>query len=686
MAELQTDIRYIKGIGETRAKALNKLGIHTLRDLISYFPRSYEDRTLMRPIKELILGEYACVKAMIAAEPTAHRISGGRMIVKVRAVDESGVLDITFFNQDYRRSQLHTGETYIFYGKVEGNLIRRQMTNPILEREGQQQLTGRIMPIYPLTAGVSQLILSRAVRQGLDACRELLPDVLPDDVRREHNLSYVNYAYENIHFPDGPEALEVARRRLVFEELFLLSCGLTRLRHRRRDVAGPACRAVELAPFCAQLPFTLTNAQRRALEDAAGDMAGDRPMNRLCQGDVGSGKTMVAAGCIWFAAQSGWQSALMAPTEILARQHYEGLSPLFAKFGLTCALLTGSTKAKERREILAGLQSGAIDVCIGTHALLTEDVIYARLGLVVTDEQHRFGVNQRSALGQKAEHPHMLVLSATPIPRTLALVIYGDLDVSIINELPPGRQKVDTYAVGESYRPRINAFLRKQVQEGHQVFIVCPLVGDADTIPDERKAVTAYAEKLKAEVFPDLRIAVLHGKMRPKEKESVMSTFAAGESDILVSTTVVEVGVDVPNANTMVVENAERFGLSQLHQLRGRVGRGSAKSYCILLSDSDSDSEETKRRLKVMTQTNDGFKISEEDLKLRGPGDFFGARQHGLPSLKVADLSCDMRLLDEAQSAAKALMAADPDLSAPEHRALRERIDELFTLHAESLN
>ncbi|MBQ6115824.1 MAG: ATP-dependent DNA helicase RecG, partial [Oscillospiraceae bacterium] len=629
-------------------------------------------------------GEYACVKAMIAAEPTAHRISGGRMLVKVRAVDESGVLDITFFNQDYRRSQLHTGETYIFYGKVEGNLIRRQMTNPILEREGQQQLTGRIMPIYPLTAGVSQLILSRAVRQGLDACRELLPDVLPDDVRREHNLSYVNYAYENIHFPDGPEALEVARRRLVFEELFLLSCGLTRLRHRRRDVAGPACRAVELAPFCAQLPFTLTNAQRRALEDAAADMAGDRPMNRLCQGDVGSGKTMVAAGCIWFAAQSSWQSALMAPTEILARQHYEGLSPLFAKFGLTCALLTGSTKAKERREILAGLQSGAIDVCIGTHALLTEDVIYARLGLVVTDEQHRFGVNQRSALGQKAEHPHMLVLSATPIPRTLALVIYGDLDVSIINELPPGRQKVDTYAVGESYRPRINAFLRKQVQEGHQVFIVCPLVGDADTIPDERKAVTAYAEKLKAEVFPDLRIAVLHGKMRPKEKESVMSTFAAGESDILVSTTVVEVGVDVPNANTMVVENAERFGLSQLHQLRGRVGRGSAKSYCILLSDSDS--EETKRRLKVMTQTNDGFKISEEDLKLRGPGDFFGARQHGLPSLKVADLSCDMRLLDEAQSAAKALMAADPDLSAPEHRALRERIDELFTLHAESLN
>ncbi len=684
MADLQTDIRYIKGIGETRAKALNKLGISTLRDLISYFPRAYEDRTLMRPIKELILGEYACVKAMIAAEPTAHRISGGRMLVKVRAVDESGVLDIAFFNQDYRRSQLHTGETYIFYGKVEGNLIRRQMTNPILEREGQQQLTGRIMPIYPLTAGVSQLILSRAVRQGLDACRELLQDVLPDNVRRDHALCYVNYAFENIHFPDAPEALEVARRRLVFEELFLLSCGLTRLRSRRKNVAGPACKAVSLDPFYAQLPFTLTNAQRRALEDAAADMAGDRPMNRLCQGDVGSGKTMVAAGCIWFAAQSGWQSALMAPTEILARQHFENLAPLFARFGLTCALLTGSTRAKARREILAGLQSGEITVCIGTHALLTEDVQYQHLGLVVTDEQHRFGVNQRSALGQKAEHPHMLVLSATPIPRTLALVIYGDLDVSVINELPPGRQKVDTFAVGESYRQRINAFLRKQVAEGHQVFIVCPLVGDGDTIPDERKAVTAYAEKLQKEVFPDLRIAVLHGKMKPKEKENVMSTFASGDSDILVSTTVVEVGVDVPNANTMVVENAERFGLSQLHQLRGRVGRGSAKSYCILLSDNDS--EETRRRLKVMTETNDGFRISEEDLKLRGPGDFFGARQHGLPNLKVADLSCDMRLLDEAQSAAKALMAADPDLSAIEHRALRERIEELFALHAEGLN
>ena len=684
MAELHTDIRYIKGIGEQRAKALNKLGIFTLKDLISYFPRGYEDRTLTRPIKELVLGENACVKAMVAADPTARRISGGRILVKARAVDDSGSLDLVFFNQEYRKNSLHKGETYIFYGKVEGDLLRRQMINPLIEREGQQQSTGRIMPLYPLTAGMSQLILSRAVRQGLNECRELLEDALPDNVRRDHNLCYTNFAYENVHFPASPEALEIARRRLVFEELFLLTCGLQLLRSRRQDVAGPVCRETDMMPFYEKLPFTLTSAQKRAIDDAIGDMCAGRPMNRLCQGDVGSGKTMVAAGCVWFAAQNGWQSALMAPTEILARQHYEGLAPLFARFGLRCALLTGSTKAKERREIVAGLQDGTIDLCIGTHALLTGDVQYAKLGLVITDEQHRFGVNQRSALGQKALHPHTLVLSATPIPRTLALIIYGDLDVSVIDELPPGRQKVDTFAVGEDYRQRINAFIRKQVDEGHQVFIVCPLVGDGEEIPDERKAVTAYAQDLQSRVFPDLRVSVLHGKMKPKDKEAVMAAFAAGDSDILVSTTVIEVGVDVPNANTMVVENAERFGLSQLHQLRGRVGRGSAKSYCILMSDNRN--EETRQRLKVMTKTNDGFKISEEDLRLRGPGDFFGQRQHGLPAMKIADLSCDIRLLDEAQQAAKDLLADDPALEKGSHRALQRRIEELFELKSEALN
>ena len=684
MADLQTDVRYIKGIGETRAKALSKLGIATLQDLIGYFPRRYEDRTMTRAIRELEIGETVCVRAMIAQDPTANRISGGRTVVKARAVDDSGALDLTFFNQEYRKNSLHRGETYIFCGKVEGNLLTRRMINPIVEREGEQVLTGHIVPIYPLTAGVSQNLLYKAVGQGLTACRHLLADCLPDAVRQEHSLCHSGYAYENIHFPADAEALNLARRRMVFEELFILSCGLQMLRSRRVDVAGPACAAADMEEFYGALPFSLTNAQRRAIGEAVADMRSGRPMNRLCQGDVGSGKTMVAAGCVWFAAQSGWQSALMAPTEILARQHYENLTPLFEKFGLRCALLTGSTKARERREILENLALGKIDLCIGTHALLTEDVSYARLGLVITDEQHRFGVNQRAALGQKAENPHMLVLSATPIPRTLALIIYGDLDVSVMNELPPGRQKVDTFAVGESYRQRVNQFIRKQVEAGHQVFIVCPLVGQEDHIPDERKAAAAYAKKLREEVFPDLRVCLLHGKMKAKEKEKVMEDFAAGSGDILVATTVVEVGVDVPNATCMVVENAERFGLSQLHQLRGRVGRGQAKSYCILLSEHPS--EETKRRLKVMTKTNDGFEISREDLALRGPGDFFGQRQHGLPALKIADLSCDMALLDEAQQAAKAWMARDPGLEKPESGALRARLETLFAVKAEGLN
>ena len=683
MADLNTNVRYIKGIGETRAKALEKLGVRTLRDLIGFFPRRYEDRSVIYPIAELPVGETACCRAMIAAVPTSRRIPGGRTVVKVRAVDETGTLDVTFFNQAYRQS-LRPGDSFVFCGKVEGNLLRRQMVNPLMEPDGQHQLTGRITPVYPLTRGVSQLLLQKAVRQGLDACRELLPDVLPDAVRMTHQLCYVNYAYENIHFPASFEALAQAHRRLVFEELFLVTCGLHLLRSRRVDVAGPMCRAADMQPFYDALPFPLTDAQRRAIGDAVGDMTSSRPMNRLCQGDVGSGKTMVAAACVWFAAQSGWQSALMAPTEILARQHYENLAPLFARFGLPCALLTGSTPARERRAILAGLQSGDITLCIGTHALLTADVQYARLGLVITDEQHRFGVEQRSALSHKGAAPHTLVLSATPIPRTLALIIYGDLDVSVIDELPPGRQTVETFALGEKYRARLNGFIRKQVQEGHQVFIVCPLVGEDDALPDERKAVTAYAKTLQEDTFPELRIAVLHGRMKPKEKEKVMAAFAAGESDILVSTTVVEVGVDVPNATLMVVENADRFGLSQLHQLRGRVGRGQAKSYCVLLSDVQND--DTKRRLKALTQTNDGFRIAEEDLKLRGPGDFFGSRQHGLPTLKAADLSCDMPLLAEARDAAQQLLAGDPLLTQPEHAVLRRRVQALFRQKDGTLN
>ncbi len=682
MADLNTDVRYIKGIGEQRAKSLAKLRITTLRDLISYFPRAYEDRSLTKTIQESQDGESVCIEAMVAAEPTLHRIRKGLELVKFRAVDATGTLEITYFNQAYLKNNFHTGETYLFYGKVEGNLLRRQMVNPVAEKPGQQIMTGRIVPIYALTAGISQSVLIKSIRQGLDACRDLLNDPLPDALRQKHDLCHMTYAYEHIHFPENETTLAIARRRLVFEELFLLTIGLKQMRQRRTIVTVPPLRDVSLTPFYESLPFPLTGAQRRAIDEITADLRAPRPMNRLVQGDVGSGKTMVAAAAIYFSVKNGRQAALMAPTEILAEQHYRGLAPLLEHLGIRCALLTGAMGVKTRRSILEQLAAGEIDLAIGTHALISSDVTYADLGLVVTDEQHRFGVAQRSALSAKGEDPHLLVMSATPIPRTLALIIYGDLDVSVIDELPPGRQKVDTFAVTTAYHQRIYNFIRKHVDQGRQAYIICSMVEENDAFPDDRKAVMEYAKMLQEQVFPDLKVAFVHGKMKPKEKDAVMSAFAAGETNILVSTTVVEVGVDVPNAAVIVIENAERFGLSQLHQLRGRVGRGQYKSYCILISDSKS--EETKERLAVMTETNDGFQISEADLRLRGPGDFFGQRQHGLPAMKIADLTCDVVLLKEAQTAAEALIAADPTLE--RHPIIAARIKEWFPVEEISLN
>lgn len=682
MATLNTDIRYIKGVGEARAKSLAKLGITDLHSLLSYFPRAYDDRRAYKKIADLIPGENACVCAVIAGEPKLSRIRKGLDLVKLRAVDETGALELTYFNQSYLKNTFHAGDTYVFFGRAEGTPSRPQMINPLFEREGAHQITGRIMPIYPLTAGISQSMLYKAVEQGLAACVDELPDILPEDVRLAHGLCHTRFAYENIHFPSDDESLAAARRRLAFEELFLLALGLKLLRERRTFVAGKQCKKVDLSPFFTSLPFSLTGAQRRAIDDIARDLTGARPMNRLCQGDVGSGKTMVAAAAVYMAAKNGLQCALMAPTEILAEQHYRSLAPLLEPLGISCALLTASSKAKDRRALNERLRSGDLSLVIGTHALLSPDVQYRDLGLVVTDEQHRFGVDQRAALSAKGENPHLLVMSATPIPRTLALMIYGDLDVSILNELPPGRQKIDTFAVPSSYHARIYAFLRKLVAEGRQVYIVCPMVAENDELPDERKAVTAYAAHLQKEVFPDLRIAPIHGKMKPKEKDAVMRAFAAHEIDVLVSTTVIEVGVDVPNAALMLIENAECFGLSQLHQLRGRVGRGQHKSYCVLVSDNKG--EENKTRLKVMSSTSDGFAIAEEDLKLRGPGDFFGSRQHGLPSLRVADLSCDLALLHETQSAAEQLLAADPELR--DHPLLKSRVELLFALNADAMN
>ena len=684
MADLNTDVRYIKGIGEKKAQALNKLGVFSLYDLISYFPRKYEDRSVYKPIALTADGETVCVCALVADTPRLTRIRRGLDIVKLRAVDESGVLDVTFFNQSYAKDNLHRGESYIFYGKIEAHGARRAMTNPIYEREdGAHSVTGRIIPIYRVNAGLNQRTMLQSVRQGLDECGDLIEDVLPDVLRCRCKLVQVRYAYENIHFPSDFGALELARQRFIFEEFFVLACALNKMRGERVEQGGIVMDGADAEEFFASLPFPPTGAQRRAVAQAIDDMRSGRVMNRLLQGDVGSGKTLVAAALIWYVWKCGSTSAFMAPTEILAEQHFMTLSSLFAPFGLRVARLTGAMTAKEKREVKAALAAGSVDLIVGTHALFSTDVEYSRLGLVVTDEQHRFGVAQRSALIGKGQKPHVLVMSATPIPRTLALIIYGDLDVSVLDELPPGRQKVDTFAVGESYRARLNNFIRRLVDEGRQVFVVCPMVEENDELPIKLKSAEEHAKELTA-AFPDLRVGCVHGKMKAKDKDRVMADFAAGKLDILVSTTVIEVGVDVPNAALMIVENAERFGLSQLHKLRGRVGRGQHKSYCVLVSDADG--EEVKSRLGIMVKTNDGFKISEEDLRLRGPGDFFGSRQHGLPEMHVADLGADVNVLKSAQDEAQRLLKDDPALTKPEYRALRERIDHLFSANSDSFN
>lgn len=684
MPAAETEIRYLKGVGETRAKALNKLGIHTFGDLVDYFPRSYEDRTQFSLIMASPLEEPVCIRAFVANTPTLSRVKRGLQLVKFRAVDDSGSVEITFFNQAWIRNQIRQGETYVFYGKLSGTLTRRTMTNPDWEPELREGVkTGRILPKYRLCQGVSNRQLMSYVRAALDAVGADVPDALPDAVREAYRLAQARYAYENIHFPADFGALELARRRLIFEELFVLACAMQRMRSARVIREGVRIPIPDAERFYASLRFSPTGAQRRAVDQAYGDMASGQPMNRLVQGDVGSGKTMVAAACVWSVCCAGKQAAFMAPTEILADQHLTTLRGFLEPFGFRVEKLTGAMTAKEKREVKAGLLSGAIQLVVGTHALITADVEFADLALVITDEQHRFGVNQRSALSEKAKQPHVLVMSATPIPRTLALIIYGDLDVSVIDELPPGRRKVDTFTVDESYRRRLYGFIEKLVKEGRQVFVVCPMVEENEEYDPSLKSAVEHAEELRA-AFPEFRVACIHGKMKPKEKDAVMSEVVAGGVNILVSTTVIEVGVDVPNAALMIVENAERFGLSQLHQLRGRVGRGAFKSWCILISEAKN--EEAKARLKAMCETNDGFKISEEDLRLRGPGDFFGSRQHGLPEMHIADLGGDVKILDTAQRAARELLSADPELAAPANQPLARRIDRLFAANSGIIN
>ena len=684
MATPSDSIQYLHGIGPERAKAFGRLGIRTLGDLLNHFPRGYEDRTVLRPIAELMPGESACISALAAAEPRLSRIRRGLDILKLRIVDETGSIEVTFFNQSYLKNQLHAGESYVFYGTVGGTESKKTLTNPVFESERRAGVvTGRILPLYHLTHGVSNRLLLSAVEETLPLIADQIGDILPPSVAEGASLCGVAEAYRSIHFPADHAALRAAQRRFAFQEVFALSCALSRMRLGRERARGIPFSLPDIGEFTRSLPFSPTNGQKKAVEEAFSDMASGRSMSRLVQGDVGSGKTLVAAACLWCAHQNGVQSAFMAPTEILAQQHAKTLRYLLAPFGVEVGLLTGSLGAAQKRAVREKLESGECSVCVGTHALLSEDVHFHRLGLVIADEQHRFGVEQRAALTQKGERPHVLVMSATPIPRTLALMLYGDLDVSVIRELPPGRKSVKTVVVSGSYRERLNGFLLAQAEAGHQAFVVCPMVEENDELPDNVKSAEEYAREL-SEALPSLRIGCCHGKLRPKEKEAAMAAFANGETDILVATTVIEVGVDVPNATVMVVENADRFGLSQLHQLRGRVGRGSAESHCILVTDTAS--KEARERLHVLVSTSDGFAVAEEDLRLRGPGDFFGSEQHGFPAMHMADLAGDMDTLTEAQRAAEALMRSDPELSRAENAPLREHIDRLFALREGSLN
>ena len=681
MARLTDPVSSLKGVGPTKAKQLAQLNIFTLEDLICHFPRGYEDRTRLLTVSQLQADQPACFRAMVMNHPRTVHIRAGLDLTKVQVADHSGRLNITFFNRKGVPDQLQYGREYIFYGTVTGDYMGYGMTNPAFEDIGSTPVvTRRVLPIYPLTAGLTNAAMVKLVQQALAVC-DPPEEILPEEVRRKFNIMPADRAYFTIHDPATMAEAEEAKKRLIFEEFFIFSAGLALMRAARSTKAVIPYKDLSLEKFLRALPFTLTGAQSRAIADIAADLKKGSPMNRLVQGDVGSGKTMVAAAAAWLAAKNGRQAALMAPTEILAEQHYASLQKLLEPLGVKTALLTGSMTPKNKALTRETLEAGAIDLVIGTHALVSDSTAFKNLGMVIADEQHRFGVGQRAKLTAKGSDPHLLVMSATPIPRTLALLMYGDLEVSILDELPPGREPVDTFLVDESYRARLNAFIRKQVAENHQVFVVCPAVEENEEL--DIKAATLWAETLQA-VFPDLRIMLLHGQMKGAEKEGAMTAFARKEADVLVATTVIEVGVDVPNATLMIIEDADRFGLSQLHQLRGRVGRGKAKSYCILTSHTKK--QETLYRLKAFCKTTDGFKIAEEDLKMRGPGDFFGSRQSGLPMFRMASLAVDLQTLKDAQAASTYWIDESGTAQTPESQALRRRIGELFKRSQGTMN
>ncbi len=679
MSLYEVPITKIKGIGEKKAAMFKKLGVNSVGDLISYYPRDYDNWADITPISEVRHGERCVIRARLAAAVSTTRISGGRLLSKATVCDDSGYMNLVFFNNRFIDTMLRYGEEYCFMGRVQRDKYGCQMAAPeFTSPKGGDDIT----PIYNLTAGLNNRVVMKAVKEALSMLPEVIRDPLPYDILKRYNLCTLSYALQNIHFPEDMTAMERARRRLVFEELLVLNLGMRLMKSRSREHTSITMPVDYTSEFIGTLPFELTNAQKRAVTDCVNDMKNKTsPMNRLIQGDVGSGKTAVCAAVCYNCVKNGYQAAFMAPTEILAGQHYETFSRMFEGTGMTIELLTGSMTPANKRKARERIEAGESDIVIGTHTLVSESTVFSKLGCAITDEQHRFGVAQRSRLAAKGEHPHILVLSATPIPRTLGLIIYGDLDITVIDELPPGRTEVQTLYIRSDKRNRALDFIKKQVDEGRQAYIVCPLVEEGDD--SELQSANDYAAELMLGAFHNYPVGILHGKMKPKDKESVMAQFSSNEISILVSTTVVEVGVDVKNATVMMIENAERFGLSTLHQLRGRVGRGEYKSYCILVSDHSGDN--TEQRLSTMCRTNNGFEIADMDLKLRGPGDFFGNRQHGLPQLAIADFS-DTQTLARSQEAAEYLLGVSPDLSDDATRALRAEVRRLFSATGEAMN
>ncbi len=668
---LKREIRFLKGVGEKRAECYARLGITDVYSLLRHYPRDYIDYSAPAAIIDAVPGETWVIKARVFKKGREQRIRKGLSLFKIFVTDDTADLTVTIFNARFAAEALKEGESYFFYGKVTGNLLRREMNSPQILRV----VPGAAMqPVYPLTEGLTNKMICTNMEQALFLLEGWRGEPLPLEIRKRYRLCGLTEAFHNIHFPPSHAAQEEAKRRLAFEEFLTLQLGMSQLKRRGRRETSVLIPTPDFSPFFSSLPFALTGAQKRCIAEGLEDFKSGFPMNRLLQGDVGSGKTMVAAALVYAAWRTGYQSVLMAPTELLAKQHAETLSALLGPLGCKTVLLTGSMTAKQKAEAREALADGSVPLAVGTHALLQESTAFRNLGFVVTDEQHRFGVAQRAKLVRKGEHPHVLVMSATPIPRTLALMIYGDLDISVLDELPKGRKPVETYRIGESKRERAYRFIAKQLDAGRQAFLICPLIEENEEL--RLSSVEEYRKKVERDYLPGYAVGVLHGRQKPAEKQKVMEDFASGRLQALIATTVVEVGIDVPNASVMLIENAERFGLSQLHQLRGRVGRGAEQSFCILVSSHRG--EENRRRLEVMCRTSDGFVIAEEDLKLRGPGDFFGERQHGLPRLKIADLVQDTRLLTQARGLAEELLSQDPQLSAPEHRGLRQLVRELF--------